>query len=157
MDVDEVRASTAWKEQTRFRESIARTPIAAVAALLLTVGTMSASTASTKNGDVASLAMLATGTTTVSHYQDGHRRGTLSHIDDGDRFKVCDTEADGDGVGGFVIKTGYGGARIVHKVDDGGDAGCDYSTYDIKGGTTYIMRICWKGWGHGCTDKYLAE
>lgn len=152
-----------WEVKRMSRKLIASAPIVAVAALLLSVGTMSVSTAS--SADPASgrtVFMVSTGTTTVAHYQDGYKRGTMSHTDDGDKFRVCDTRADGHGVVGIILRSDplTNDWSFVRSEDDGGDSTCDSFTYDIKGGETYKMRICWKGaglWDDDCTDKYLYE
>lgn len=133
-----------------FRELIIRTPIAATAATLLLVGAASAATA------------VSTGTTTVAHYHDGVKRGTFSHIDDGDTFRVCDTYADGHGVTAHILQEEpiTNDWSIRRSADDGGDAGCDSFTFDIKGGEDYMMRVCWKGagfWDDDCTDKRIIE
>ena len=129
-----------------------RTSIAPVAALLLSVSIIAASPAS---------AALATGETTVAHYQDGHKRGTMTHKDSGDLFRVCDTYADGSGVMGILSVQPVGGQwAIVAREDDGGDDLCDGFTYDIKDDQTYKMTICWRGsptWAKDCTDKTLYE
>lgn len=85
---------------------------------------------------------------TVFYLDDN--RGSMTHIDDGDRFMVCDTRADGHGVSGTLWKDDdKGGASLVARVDDGGDAGCDAVTYDIKTGEMYFMTLTWNGddWG----------
>ncbi|WP_051901020.1 hypothetical protein [Streptomyces aureus] len=73
-------------------------------------------------------------------------RGSVTHIDDGDHFMVCDLKADGAGVSGALWEQfSDGSATIVARYDDGGDAGCDQITYDIKTGHTYFMTLRWNG------------
>lgn len=73
-------------------------------------------------------------------------RGAMEHIDDGDKFVVCDTRADGYGVKGTLWRgTWEGSASLVLTVTDGGDSDCDYQTYDIKTGDDYFMFLCWNG------------
>jgi len=73
-------------------------------------------------------------------------RGSVTHIDDGDHFMVCDLMADGYGVSGALWQVlDDGGATIVARYDDGGDAGCDQVTFDIKTGVTYFMTLRWNG------------
>lgn len=73
-------------------------------------------------------------------------RGSVTHIDDGDHFMVCDLMADGYGVSGALWHVfDDGSATIVARYDDGGDAGCDQVTYDIKTGETYYMTLRWNG------------
>ncbi|MGW1094012.1 hypothetical protein ACWD4L_49780, partial [Streptomyces sp. NPDC002596] len=75
-------------------------------------------------------------------------RGTMWYTDDGDHFTACDTKADGYGVHGSLWRIGTDGAHhLLTTVDDGGDAGCDQVTYDIKNGAgnRYYMLLCWNG------------
>ncbi|MCX5203451.1 hypothetical protein OG897_18610 [Streptomyces sp. NBC_00237] len=72
-------------------------------------------------------------------------RGYFKHTDDGDKFTVCDTRADGAGVTGFLWRTVGGASTVVMTVNDGGDGGCDSKVYDVKGTTQYKMEICWPG------------
>lgn len=79
-------------------------------------------------------------------------RGTMTFIDDGDVFKVCDTKADGYGVTGELFYQPWiGDERLVLTVDDGGDAGCDKGGYNVGNDGTYRMRLCWNGPGSYCT------
>ncbi|MCN9241803.1 hypothetical protein NGF19_13545 [Streptomyces sp. RY43-2] len=74
----------------------------------------------------------------------GYGYGTF--IDDGDLFKVCDTQKDGKGVYGAVFYNSYfttSGYKRVMTVSDGGDAGCDQKGYDIGNSGTYTFVVCW--------------
>ncbi|MFD7127343.1 MULTISPECIES: hypothetical protein [Streptomyces] len=56
--------------------------------------------------------------------------GTMTFIDDGDVFKICDTVKDGEGVYGALFYNSYvkpNGWDRVMKVADGGDASCGKS------------------------------
>lgn len=75
-------------------------------------------------------------------------RGTMTFIDDGDKFRVCDTKADGYGVTGYVRTITTDGRIIrVATIDDGGDAGCDTKEYDIMFNKPHDMELCWHGGG----------
>ncbi|MDX3383812.1 hypothetical protein PV682_20435 [Streptomyces niveiscabiei] len=75
-------------------------------------------------------------------------RGTMTFIDDGDKFRVCDTKADGYGVTGYVQTINTRGDIItVATIDDGGDAGCDTKEYDIYLNKPHEMKLCWHGGG----------
>ncbi|WP_159054528.1 hypothetical protein [Streptomyces dysideae] len=76
-------------------------------------------------------------------------RGTMTFIDDGDDFKVCDTKADGHGVTGKVRQlTPQGRIVVIATIDDGGDAGCDWATdLDLIGTWPHDMLLCWHGGG----------
>ncbi|SCL69101.1 hypothetical protein GA0070606_4976 [Micromonospora citrea] len=75
-------------------------------------------------------------------------RGTMTFIDDGDMFQVCDTRADGHGVTGELFYRSWlePTSRRVLTVDDGGDSGCDKSGYNVGNDGYYQMRLCWNGW-----------
>ncbi|MFH8616960.1 hypothetical protein ACH4E8_18035 [Streptomyces sp. NPDC017979] len=75
-------------------------------------------------------------------------RGSAHFKDDGDRFTVCDTNADGHGVQMSLYRASD--HRIMWTINDGGDAGCDGKTYDIKGSTKYYMDLCWSVPGAAC-------
>ncbi|MGW0394403.1 hypothetical protein ACWDYJ_26650 [Streptomyces sp. NPDC003042] len=71
--------------------------------------------------------------------------GTMTHIDDGDVFKICDTLVDGRGVYGALFYNSYynfDGYQRVMTINDGGDAGCDTKGHDIGNTGSYTMVIC---------------
>lgn len=107
-------------------------------------GVMVAVAAATVVGFTAGPAAAVTGDQKVS-LPSG--RGYMYYEDDGDKFTVCDTNADGYGVTGQLRTLNSSGTGIVTvlTVDDGGDAGCDTSTYDIIGAKSYSMWINWHG------------
>ncbi|MFH9003794.1 hypothetical protein ACH4E5_11220 [Streptomyces afghaniensis] len=75
-------------------------------------------------------------------------RGTMKFIDDGDKFRVCDTKADGEGVTGYVRQLRADGRIVtILTIDDGGDAGCDEKETDLIGRTPHDMLLCWHGGG----------
>lgn len=63
--------------------------------------------------------------------------GYIQFIDNGDKFKVCDTEKDGRGVVGSVHDT----REMLDYETDGGDANCDYFTYNVVEGPQYHLEI----------------
>lgn len=63
--------------------------------------------------------------------------GYITFIDNGDKFKVCDTKKDGRGVVGSVHDT----REMLDYDTDGGDSGCDYFTYDVVEGPEYHLEI----------------
>lgn len=84
--------------------------------------------------------------------------GTMTHIDDGDRFKVCDTRANGVGVTGTLGWTVPGvQTKIVYTEQDGGDAGCDYFQFDVTEGPLWFISICDTGASSGCATKFFEE
>ncbi|MET9516103.1 hypothetical protein [Streptomyces sp. NPDC002994] len=84
-------------------------------------------------------------------------RGQMTHIDDGDVFRVCDTNADGHGVTGYLRTINTSNEiRTVLTVDDGGDAGCDSKGYDIMFNQPYDMLLCWNG-GGGCVVSAVFD
>jgi hypothetical protein len=77
--------------------------------------------------------------------------GNMTHLDDGDVFRVCDNKADGAGVTGSLwydplIGSGYWVTFANGKkyIDDGGDEGCDSSGYNIGNDGDYKMALCWQ-------------
>ncbi|WP_139980342.1 hypothetical protein [Nocardioides litoris] len=84
--------------------------------------------------------------------------GTMTHIDDGDRFRVCDTRVNGVGVTGTLGWTVPGvQTRIVKTIQDGGDKGCDYFTYDVNDDLLWFISICDTGASSGCDNKFFRE
>lgn len=78
--------------------------------------------------------------------------GYVEHIDDGDKFKVCDTRVNDKGVTGMLIFNG----SIIAAEDDGGDAGCDYFTFNVVTGFVYELKICDRGY-RNCDSRTLVE
>ncbi|WP_141745967.1 hypothetical protein [Streptomyces sp. EN27] len=71
--------------------------------------------------------------------------GYMKHVDNGDIFRVCDTRADGKGIYGQLWYDSFyatGGYKIVLKLSDGGDAGCDSAVHDIGNKGHYVMTVC---------------
>ncbi|MEU0576280.1 hypothetical protein ABZ465_03015 [Streptomyces griseoincarnatus] len=81
-------------------------------------------------------------------------RGYMLYHDDGDVFKICDTNADGHGVEGQLISTFTGYTYLY--IDDGGDAGCDKKGYDVKS-DHYAMQFWWGGDGVVHSSKVFSE
>lgn len=72
--------------------------------------------------------------------------GRMTFIDDGDVFKVCDTNVDARGVvGKLYYKPLFGDWRVVMTEDDGGDAGCDKKGHDVNNVGDYQMKLFWNG------------
>lgn len=71
----------------------------------------------------------------------GNPAGKITHIDDGDQFRVYDMKADGHGVRGVLFDANF---KVLKTVYNGNGASGGYTSfgYDIKGGNTYYMRIC---------------
>ncbi|MEU9606675.1 hypothetical protein [Streptomyces sp. NPDC048057] len=98
--------------------------------------------------------VLALGTSSAYAADKGivlNGRGTAHFKDDGDRFSVCDTNADGHGVQMSLYRVSDN--RIMWTITDGGDAGCDSKTYDIVGSTQYYMHLCWSVPGAACVKS----
>ncbi|MFB7361282.1 hypothetical protein [Streptomyces hydrogenans] len=71
--------------------------------------------------------------------------GYMKHVDDGDIFKVCDNRGDGQGIYGELWYDSFlttGGYKLVLKLSDGGDAGCDSAKHDIGNSGHYVMSVC---------------
>ncbi|MEU0576279.1 hypothetical protein ABZ465_03010 [Streptomyces griseoincarnatus] len=90
-------------------------------------------------------------------------RGYFLYHDDGDMFRVCDTNADGHGVTGVLMENndnspvpGYG---EVLRVDDGGDSGCDKAGFNVQPSPsyTYQMRFWWNGGGGTLSSVAFRE
>ncbi|KND30843.1 hypothetical protein [Streptomyces acidiscabies] len=71
-------------------------------------------------------------------------RGTMTFIDDGDKFRVCDTRVDDHGV-------------TILTIDDGGDNGCDTKETDLIGTTPHDMILCWNGGGACVVSPVIRE
>ncbi len=78
-------------------------------------------------------------------------RGTAHFKDDGDKFTVCDTNADGHGVQMSLYRASD--RHILWTINDGGDGGCDSKTYNIVGSTKYYMDLCWSVPGAACVKS----
>lgn len=91
---------------------------------------------------------------------NGIDRGKITHIDDGDRFEICDIYADGYGVRGYVEKAYVPGTvwTTMGSEDDGGDPGCDYFQYDVwevyPPWDNHRLKICWRDY---CDFDYFHE
>ncbi|MFB7091545.1 hypothetical protein [Streptomyces sp. NPDC056296] len=85
-------------------------------------------------------------------------RGTMTYIDDGDMFQVCDTRADGYGVTGQLRDDASGWPTLI-EVTDGGDAGCDKKGYNVGNGISedYIMWLWWDGGGDPVLSDWFNE
>ena len=81
--------------------------------------------------------------------------GTMTFIDNGDKFVVCDTRVNGKGVEGYLGRA-YP-AKVLRSEQDGGDAGCDSFTFDIPGGPVYYISICDIGATFGCKSAFFEE
>ncbi|WP_157630589.1 hypothetical protein [Kribbella catacumbae] len=77
----------------------------------------------------------------VVYSNTGNVTGKLTHIDDGDQFRVYDMYADGHGVRGILFDANF---KVLATAYNGKGASGGYTSfgYDIKGGNTYYMRIC---------------
>jgi hypothetical protein len=115
---------------------------------------MAAVAAATVVGFTAGPAAAATGSQKVSLPYD---RGFMMYWDDGDQFEVCDTKADGYGVTGILRTAVDGQIQEVFSIDDGGDAGCDWKTYDIVGRQAYDMIVNWHGNNDWYGSVYFSE
>ncbi|CAM5610698.1 hypothetical protein SALBM311S_05966 [Streptomyces alboniger] len=81
-------------------------------------------------------------------------RGTMTFIDDGDVFKVCDTKADGYGVSGRLIDNNYNEKLYI---TDGGDADCGKKGYDVGQFGSYQMQLSWDGDGYDVKSEWFNE
>lgn len=77
----------------------------------------------------------------------GVERGCITHIDNGDKFDVCDTRVDGHGVYGALQEYINGKWITRDSEEDGGDPGCDRFNFDvtIEDRDAYRLKICWNG------------
>ncbi|MFC9684726.1 hypothetical protein [Streptomyces sp. NPDC056948] len=81
-------------------------------------------------------------------------RGTMTFIDDGDMFKVCDTKADGHGVSGRLIDNNYNEKLYI---TDGGDSNCGKKGYDVGQSGSYQMQLSWNGDGYDVKSEWFNE
>ncbi|MCT9142581.1 hypothetical protein [Streptomyces violarus] len=81
-------------------------------------------------------------------------RGTMTFIDDGDVFKVCDTKADGHGVSGRLIDNDYNEKLYI---TDGGDSNCGKGGYDVGQFGSYQMQLSWNGDGYDVKSEWFNE
>ncbi|NGO47381.1 hypothetical protein [Streptomyces ureilyticus] len=86
-------------------------------------------------------------------------RGDMTFIDDGDRFAVCDSRADGHGVTGYLRTINHNTGDIVtlDSWDDGGDKGCDGGNFDVRGNKAHDMVLCWHGGGACVVSRVFKE
>ncbi|MGW6564486.1 hypothetical protein [Streptomyces sp. NPDC054975] len=85
------------------------------------------------------------------YYPSG--RGSMTYIDDGDMFQVCDTKADGHGMVGMVENLNH----TLITITDGGDAGCDKKGYNVGQMESVRMALSWNGGGGTITSGYFNE
>ncbi|NGO78952.1 hypothetical protein G6045_25320 [Streptomyces sp. YC504] len=82
--------------------------------------------------------------------------GKFTFTDDGDMFKVCDTNADGFGVKGRLLESGTN--DFVLTVEDGGDSGCSAPKgYNIGNLRDYQMWLTWNGGGAPVKSIWFNE
>ncbi|MFE0202569.1 hypothetical protein ACIBSR_01415 [Streptomyces sp. NPDC049936] len=81
-------------------------------------------------------------------------RGTMTFIDDGDMFQVCDTKADGYGVSGRLIDNNYNQKLYI---TDGGDSGCDKAGYNVGQTGSFQMQLSWDGDGYDVKSEWFNE
>ncbi|WP_416972373.1 hypothetical protein [Streptomyces sp. 4F14] len=87
-----------------------------------------------------------------------NNRGNMTFIDDGDKFRVCDTRVDDHGVTGYVRQLRADGRIVtILTVDDGGDNGCDTKETDLIGRTPHDMVLCWNGGGACVVSPVIRE
>ncbi|MFI5806802.1 hypothetical protein [Streptomyces sp. NPDC051561] len=81
-------------------------------------------------------------------------RGSMTFIDDGDMFQVCDTKADGHGVAGRLIDNDYNQKLYI---TDGGDANCGKDGYNVGQSGSYQMQLSWNGDGYEVKSEWFNE
>ncbi|MET7288422.1 hypothetical protein [Streptomyces sp. NPDC005573] len=88
----------------------------------------------------------ATGDDKVGLSIDGHTVGTVAYKDNGDKFTLCDTYADGHGVQGrvYMYYSGFGWVK-EKEWDKGGSGTCGTVTYDILNNQLYWVTITRNG------------
>ncbi|MEV0241847.1 hypothetical protein AB0I06_18220 [Streptomyces sp. NPDC050674] len=83
-------------------------------------------------------------------------RGKMVFHDDGDMFEVCDTNADGHGMTGYLKNSDTG--RILLLLTDGGDAGCDKDGWNVDNWpSSYQMQLQWDGGGPAAYSALFNE
>ncbi|MFC7218838.1 hypothetical protein ACFQLX_11750 [Streptomyces polyrhachis] len=116
--------------------ALTRTAAAGTAAIALLGASISPAAALEAGEDYATLS-----NKTISIVE-----GSMTFIDDGDVFQICDNLADGKGVYGALWYNSYiytDGYQRVMTLSDGGDSGCDKTPHNIGNGGSYVMTICW--------------
>ncbi|MFI5801307.1 hypothetical protein [Streptomyces sp. NPDC051561] len=124
-------------------KSISRIAVAGAAVITVFAGTVSTAQAA------------EVGTLDTNKYISAPQgRGTMTYIDDGDMFQVCDTKADGYGMTGQVETTK---PVTVLTVTDGGDAGCDKGGYNVGQLQSVRMKLTWNGGGGSVVSEFFNE
>ncbi|QOV38047.1 hypothetical protein IM697_06505 [Streptomyces ferrugineus] len=92
---------------------------------------------------VSTSAQAATLTTSRGKMEYGTHNGGFPD----DHFTICDTNADGHGVTGYVKHhhMSTGSTITDMKIDDGGDPGCDGDYMELSNVHNYWMEIWWNG------------
>ena len=80
-------------------------------------------------------------------------KGTMSYIDDGDQFSVCDTKADAYEMVGMV-ESYHAGTLLILR--DSTDAGCEWGGYDV-GINAVRLALTWEGGGGTIRSGYFNE
>lgn len=116
-------------------------------------------TAAIAAGAAAVMAVSAQQAMAVTNITIGSYYGTMTFIDDGDVFEICDTYADGSGVKGYIkYQPILGSAGIVRTLDDGGDAGCDKLPFNVGNDGDYQMILCGNmGTGSCVSSRWFNE
>ncbi|MEV5604718.1 hypothetical protein AB0L33_25090 [Streptomyces sp. NPDC052299] len=90
--------------------------------------------------------------------------GSMTHIDSGDHFKVCDTRVDGFAVTGGVQEywplQGTWHEASPWILVDGGDAGCSgEGDFNVEEGAKYRLKLCLANHDGepGCVYKVFYE
>ncbi|MFB7091543.1 hypothetical protein [Streptomyces sp. NPDC056296] len=82
--------------------------------------------------------------------------GKMVFHDDGDTFEVCDTNADGYGMTGYLRNSDTGTNLLI--LTDGGDAGCDKGGHNIGNWpSSYQMKLVWGGGGAPVYSELFNE
>jgi hypothetical protein len=111
------------------RRSITLTVATCAAVALVTLGSATAAHAANTQTNVRAVG------------DEAHFAGWITHIDDGDKFKVSDTYADGHGVRGSLLNSS---GNTVKSVYNGNGAHGNYVEfgYDILPNVKYYIKVC---------------
>jgi hypothetical protein len=116
-------------------------------------------TAAIATGAAAVMAVSAQQAVAVENIYISSYYGSMTFIDDGDVFQVCDTYPDGSGVKGYIkYQPIIGSAGIIGTLDDGGDAGCDKLPLNVGNDGDYQMIFCGQmGLGECVSSRWFNE
>ncbi|GIG66942.1 hypothetical protein [Phytomonospora endophytica] len=108
-------------------KTVVRASIAATAAAVAAIGAAAPAQAADANA--------------YSIDGDGYLLGVMVHHDDGDKFYVGDSRADGHGVRGYLFDSNGNVLKTIYNGNGTAGPSATFS-YDVLAGRDYTMKIC---------------